>query len=134
MKLILSVLIGAIFSAITLGIASYFVNINDHSGGGSFIFSPGQFWFVGVIFGVVLGFVHGGISGALIADLDMNFLEALRFSAITNGLIVLAFYVLTGGGDKFSDGIKYTIYSLLPLGIISAAIISVFSYPRKSPQ
>jgi hypothetical protein len=125
MKLILSALTGAVFSAMALGIVSYFVNVNDRSVHGSFIFSPGSFWFAGVIAGVVLGFVHGGISGALIVKLDLKFLRALLYCGISNALIVLAFYIVTNGGETVSDGIKYTIYSLIPVGIVSGAIVAI---------
>ncbi len=115
-------MVGAVFTGLMLAVTSYFFTMKDHSGG----FLPlSDWWFLVVIVALVFGAIIGGISGATIAGFNLGLIKALIFGAIINCVILFVFYIFTNG--EMSFGIKSSLLSLIPIGLVNSAIVSWLS-------
>lgn len=126
-KIILGTLIGAVFTGVVFSLVSYIITINDHSGGGSWIFgSAKEWWWLAIIAGFIIGVVIGGFSGAVITAFNFKLLIAVIFGGLFNLFLISAFYIFVESG--WSDGIAYKFYSLIPIGAVNGAVVSLFNY------
>jgi hypothetical protein len=127
-RIFVAMVIGATFSGITLAIVAYFATINSNSGGG-FLGPERDWWPFAVVIDLIVGLIIGGISAGVVMGFNLSFIEAVSFCGILNLLIVIGFYFFTNG--QMSYGIKYPLYSLIPIGLINGAIVSWFASFQK---
>ena len=123
-SILLGILTGAGFTSLALAIVQYFGTINSGDGG-SWIGSDSDFWMLAVATGLVFGAILGGISGAIIAGLGISSLKAALFGGVLNLLILSAFYIATDW--QISSSIKFSLYFLVPVGIVNGAIVALIS-------
>lgn len=122
-RVILGIFGGAVLTALALAIVAYFFAINDHSGGGGVLGSNSDWWFVGVLVGLILGFMVGLTSSSIILWLNLSPLRAALFGAGFNLVLSAGIYFLIVNGPP-SDSIKYPLYSLTPIGLINGLAVS----------
>jgi hypothetical protein len=127
-SIIKGILIGASFTGVMLAVVAYFGTINSNSGGG-FLGPERDWWRIAVAEDFVLGVFIGGLSGAVIAGFNWNFTKALFLSGSMNLLLVVCVWLFLGN-EGLSDSIKYSLYWLVPIGLITAAAVSLNSYVR----
>lgn len=127
-KIILGIFTGAVFIGVTMAVVGYFATVNSASS--SLIGAERDWWPVTVTTNFVFGLVLGAVSGAMIAGFSMSIPKAVAFGGLLNLLIVAIFYVITEG--YVSDSIKYSLYSLIPIGIINGILVSFFTTPSRS--
>lgn len=119
-----TVLVSTIFTAVALSVAAYFSSIFSRSSTG-LLGSESSFWFFAVLAGFVDGVILGLISGVVFSVIGPDTTKAVLFSTVFNVLVVAVFYVVFSNGGIESDGIRYTLYSLIPIGILNAVIASL---------
>lgn len=121
------VAIGSIFTGCALSIAGYFITINSTDGG--WLGPESDWWPIMVVINLIAGLIVGGISAAIIVGFNLNFVKAVSLCGILNLLIVIGFYVFTNG--LMSESIRYSLYALIPIGLINGGIVSwFFSTPQ----
>lgn len=119
--IIASIIVGAVFTSLVFAPISYLFIIKDHSGG----FLPlSSWWILGVLVATVLGAMVGGISAAIIAIFDLGMIKAVILSGTINSSIFLALYIIEFG--RLSFGPKYSLLSLIPIGLLNGAVVSWF--------
>lgn len=128
-KIFLSILLGAVFSGIALAVATYVATIDSNSGGG-FMGPESNMWLIATIAGLIFGLILGGFSGAIISVFDFGLLRALIFGGIVNALIVGGIHLVANG--EMSDGVRYTLYPLIPIGLINSVFVSMVASFSKS--
>lgn len=122
-RILIGIVVGAAFSGIVFGIASYFYTVNNHS---STTFGPASDWWAfAVIIGIVFGVMVGGLFGAFVTGLKMRFLTASILGGLINLFIVVIF--LAARSEVKNVAMKYSLYSLIPLGVINGVVVSYFS-------
>lgn len=122
-KIVLYVALGSAFTGCLLAVAGYFAAIT--SAESAPLGSESDWWFLVVGIDLIAGLIIGGISAMVIVGFNMSYVKAVIFGGTINLLIVLGFYIFTNG--QMSQGIRYSLYSLVPIGLINGAIVSWFS-------
>lgn len=127
-RLILGIVTGAAFTGIMLALAGYFITINSTDGG---LLGPEKnWWIITVVTDLVVGILIGGVSGAAIRGFNLSSIKAVLFCGMLNLLIVAGFYFVTNGG--MSEGIRYSLYALIPIGLLNGIAVSLFSSTSKT--
>lgn len=121
-KIALCVALGSVLTGCLLAIVGYFATITSPNGG--LLGAESDWWPLAVGIDLIAGFIIGGISAIVIAGFNMSYGKAIIFGGTLNLLIVVGFYIFSNG--QMSQGIRYPLYSLIPIGLINGAIISWF--------
>lgn len=122
-RIIPSIVAGALFTGFALGIAGYFITTNSTDG--DWLGPERNWWPIFVVTDLIVGLVIGGLSGAVIEGFGLSLSKAVLFCLILNLLIVAGFYFVTNGG--MSESIRYSLYALIPIGLLNGIAVSLFS-------
>lgn len=122
----LCIAVGSLFSGLVFALASYLFTMNDHSGG---LLPLSDWWYIVVLVALAFGAIIGGISGAIIAGFQFGLIKAAVFGFVFNSLISIALYIFAGA--DMSHGVRYSLLSLIPIGLFNGAIVSLASVGTK---
>ena len=130
MKFCLAMLIGVLFTGVTLAVAGYCLSLSKASSrGGNFISFSNPEYLIAIV-GVVLGVIIGGISGATIFGFQLSFLRAVLFGLVFNLFISVVLFVWTEGD---ADVLPIFIVLIL-VGMANGAIVSLLNTGQKSTE
>ena len=127
-RLLLCFVIGSMITGSLLAITGYFATINSSDGG--FLGPEKEMWPVAVVVYLIVGAVIGCLSAAVVVGFRLDIGKAVLFCGVFNLILVGGFYFFTNG--QMSDGIKYPLYSLIPIGLVNGLFVSWFSSSVRS--
>lgn len=128
-KIIVSIVVSIVFTAITLATVSYFID-DELLSGSSWILGP-EPWEFKVIIVAVYGIIIGATAGIIITGFNMNIFIGMVFGLLFNLFLTVTLIFLAGGGEV-GEGLAKVLYASIIIGVINGAIVSLVNSWQQS--